>query len=210
MTVDPALVVKPLAVPAAAAPEPIVEALATREERRRSYRAATQRVAEAQAGLSEADRLDLIAVADARDRGEDDPLPVNREQARRAVEAARNDEQVESLRFSRAHDALVEAVARHAQAWAQAASQARAKADQRALKALAQLRAAEDERAELRRVAAGLDRLSAGESLDRVSRKSGALIAVATAVPDARNEGRQLTVAELVSAIEAYVQSTTE
>ena len=210
MTLDPALAARPLNVPTAAAPEPVVAALDTREARRQDYRRAAQAVHEAQAGVAEAGRLDLLAMADARDRGDDDPLPVNRETARRGVEVARHDQEVEQLRLERAHQALVDAVEAHADIWQQAASEARAKADQRASKALAQLRAAEQERAELRRVRQWLDRLSSGESFDRLARKGGALVVADTALADPRNADRALSITELLDAIGHYFASTTQ
>ena len=210
MSIDPALAVRPLNVPAAAAPEAVSAALDVFEQRRQDYRRASQRVREAEAGVAEADRLDLLAMADARDAGRDDPLPVNRERARRAVEVARHDQEVEQLRLERAHDALVEAVATHAQAWAQAASTARAKADERALKALAALRAAEEERVELRRVGRWLDGLAEGRSFNYLARKGNAVVAADSAVPDASNAGAKLSASELMDALGAYVTATTE
>jgi hypothetical protein len=210
VSLDPALTVRPLNVPAVAAPAPIVAALDAFEQRRQDYRRAVQALREAQAGVTEADRLDLLAVADARDAGHADPLPVNRERARRAVEAARHDEQVEQLRLERAHAALVDAVEAHAQAWAQAASQARVKADSKAAKALTQLRQAEDERAELRRVDRWLSGLATGASFDYLARKGAAVVAADTALSDPRNQGRQLTASELMAALEDYFAATTE
>jgi hypothetical protein len=207
---DPALTTRPLAMPEVAAPEAIAAAVATREQRRQDFRRASQAVREATAGQAEADRLDLLATADARDRGEADPVPVNQERARRALGQASADLRVEELRLERAHQALVEAVAAHAEQWAQAASQARAKADAKAAKALQALRQAEQERTELRRVGAWLERLSAGESFDRLARKGAALVGADTAVPDSRNIGRQLSAAELMDALGAYVADTTE
>lgn len=207
---DAVLTTRPLAMPKTGAPEAIAAAVQTREQRRQDFRRASQRVQEATAGQAEADRLDLLATADARDRGEADPVPVNQERARRALEQASADLRVEELRLDRAHAALQEAVSAHAEQWAQAASQARSKADAKAAKAVQALRAAEEERTELRQVGTWLERLSAGESFDRLCRKGAAMISSDTSVPDSRNMGRQLTAAELMDTLAAYVADTTE
>jgi hypothetical protein len=210
MTLDPALTTRPLNVPAAGAPDAVREALEAREARRQDYQRASRAVREAQAGQAEAARLDLISTADSRDRGEPDPPAIHQESARRELEKALHDEEVERLRLERSHDALRRAITAHAEQWARSASQGRGKADARAEKALAQLRQAEGERIELRRALGWLEQLAAGVDLDRLARKGSGVISTDSALPDARNAGRQLTIHELHDAVAAYLDETTE
>lgn len=181
-----------------------------REARRQDHQRASQAVREATAGLSEADRLDLLAIADARDAGREDPPLVHRETAKRAVEKAQHDLEVERLRLERAHSALQDAITTNAEEWARSASGARGKADARSVKALAALRQAEGERIELRRALGWLEQLAAGVDPDRLARKGSGVVSLDTSVPDARNAGRQLTIHELHDAVATYLTATTQ
>ena len=128
------------------APEAIVVAIAEVEAIEASLEDARAAEAEARAGLAEAATLDRRALADARAAGREHPGRPHRDRAEAELARATEIVEADELRLQDARAAVSEAVAKHAEEWAESVAEARSKADAAFGKALARLQEAEARR----------------------------------------------------------------
>jgi hypothetical protein len=201
-----------LALPTEQAPRQIAAAAATYAERLADLRRAVAAEQSAQAGIEEARRLDVLALADARDAGSrKEPEREHERRAEAERDRASRSAQAEQLRFDRARDALLTAVSAHGGEWARRLERAWAKLDGDAAKALHRFQEIEAERAEVRSLAlwvASLETAPAGHLEDALRRPVARYQQPFSQVPDARNANATLAVSSLVDGLHEHVAAT--
>lgn len=136
-----------LAFPTDSAPKAVTTAAATYAERLADLRRAVAAESSADAGIAEARKLDVLALADARDAGGKEPDREHERRAEAQLERASRSARAEKLRFDRARDALLAAVADHGAEWSRRLEAAWRKLDDEATKALDRYEEVEAQRA---------------------------------------------------------------
>jgi hypothetical protein len=188
-------------IPALEMPPAIGRAAQTRDERARDLAEAQQALREAQVAIETAIVEDRAAYASARDQGEDDPGPTRECAARERVADAERRLAGEQLRLARAEEELATAVGAHVDQWAARLAATWKKADAASEAALTKFEQAEAKRAEVRRVALWLAGVQ--ETGDLSARQRA--VSDETDVPDAKNAGARLRVAQLLDALREHV-----